>query len=168
MKIAIGCDHIVTDVKNRLALYLRELGHEVYDCGTFDFERTHYPIFGKKVAELVVNDAVDLGVVMCGTGVGITNSANKVQGARVALVGDVIAAKNAKECLDANVIGVGGRVLGFGAISEIVETFINTKFIDNEENRKNVERIKQVEQTASQSNLFDDLLVKWDEGGYTD
>lgn len=168
MKIAIGCDHIVTDVKNRLTLHLRELGHEVYDCGTFDFERTHYPIFGKKVAELVAKNAVDLGVVMCGTGVGITNSANKVKGARVALVGDVIAAKYAKESLDANIIGVGARVIGFGSITEIVETFISTEFDQSEENIKNVSRINNIDSSASKDNLFDDLLAKWDQGGYTD
>lgn len=171
MKLAIGNDHIVTDMKNKLITYLEDLGHEVTDMGTYDNVRTHYPIFGKKVAEKVVNGEVDLGIVMCGTGVGITNSAQKIKGARVALVADVAAAKEAKEKYNANIIGVGGRVVGQGNIEDIVSTFLNAEYKQTPENDAFIEKVNQLhssEEAKNDDEYFDEFLEKWDKGEYHD
>lgn len=128
MKIAIGCDHIVTDVKDKVKKLLEADGHQVIDCGTFDFQRTHYPIYGRKVAMMVAEKQVDFGIGICGTGVGISNSVQKTFGARTVLARDAITAINARQNYDANVVCFGGVVTGSGLIHEIISKFIHTKY----------------------------------------
>ena len=128
MKIALGCDHIVTDTKMKISEHLKDLGHEVIDVGTYDFHRTHYPIFGRLIAENVVSGKADLGIALCGTGVGISASADKVPGTRVALVGDVLTARYAKKELNANIIAFGSRVIGIETAKMLVDEFMNTEF----------------------------------------
>ena len=128
MRIAIGCDHIVTDVKMAVSEFLKSKGYEVLDFGTYDHVRTHYPIYGKKVGEAVVSGQADLGVCICGTGVGMSIAANKVKGIRASLCGDTFSAKFTRLHNDANILAMGGRVIGAGLALMMVDTFLETEF----------------------------------------
>lgn len=172
MIISVGCDHIVTDIKIKVVDYLKSKGHKVIDNGTYDHERTHYPIYGKKTAEKVINKDAELGIVICGTGVGVTVSANKVKGTRTVLARDLFTVKYARENLNANILGMGGRITGMGLMENMIDVFLETKFNATKEN---IEMIKKIDDLGSQSDdqflnehFFDEFLQKWDNGEYTD
>jgi galactose-6-phosphate isomerase len=171
MKIAVGCDHIVTDTKNEVVKYLREKGHEVFDEGTYDYERTHYPIYARRVGVRVLNKEADYGIVICGTGVGISNAASKVPGVRISLVRDVLTAKMARKNMNANVLGLGARITGIGLIQNIIDEFLATEYVETEESReliKKVDDLKKEYDEIKQENFFDEFIEKWNQGFYHD
>ena len=172
MKIAVACDHIVTDRKNYLVNYLKEKGYEVIDCGTYDKERTHYAIYGKRAAEAVVSKEADLGIVLCGTGVGITSSATKVVGTRTTLARDVSTVVYARKHLNANILGFGGRITGIGLMENMVDAFLDTKFEPTEEDLEIIKKVDSIavrkEDEFKNEHFFDEFLEKWDRGEYHD
>ncbi len=128
MKISIGSDHAGFELKEEIKNFLQSNGFEVIDKGTYSKERVDYPIFGESVAKSVVNGEAERGIVICGTGIGISISANKVRGVRAALCTNEYMAKMARKHNDANILSLGARVLGVDLALSIVETFLNTDF----------------------------------------
>ncbi|HIE60078.1 MAG TPA: ribose 5-phosphate isomerase B [Persephonella sp.] len=147
MKIAIGSDHAGYDLKETIKNYLIEKGYNVIDKGTNSKESVDYPIFGESVAETVAKGEADKGIVICGTGIGISISANKVKGVRAALCTNEYMARMARKHNDANVLALGARVLGVDLALSIVETFLNTEFEGGRHERRvhlihNIEQLK--------------------------
>ena len=128
MKITIGCDHGALTLKESVKKVLSELGAEIDDVGTYTEDSVDYPDVAQKVCEKVVSGEAERGVVLCGTGIGISIAANKVKGIRCALCGDVYSARMARAHNDANVLALGGRVLGPGLAGEIVRAFFTQEF----------------------------------------
>ena len=128
MKIAIGNDHAATELKFIIKEYVEGLGHEVINFGTDDNESCDYPAFGKKVGEAVVNGDCDCGILICGTGVGISIAANKVKGVRAAVCSDVATAHLVKEHNNANIIAFGARIVGQELAKDIVKAYLEAEF----------------------------------------
>ena len=128
MKIAIGNDHVGLELKACIIKYLKELGHEVYDFGTNSADRTDYPVYGVKVAESVVKGEYDCGIVLCGTGVGISIAANKVKGIRAVVCSEPYSAKLSKEHNNTNILALGSRVVGSELAKMIIKEWLEAVF----------------------------------------
>ena len=128
MKIGIGNDHAAVEMKNDVVAYLEEKGYEVVNYGTDTHESCNYPEYGEKVGKAVASKEVDLGILICGTGVGISMAANKVKGIRAACCSDYFSAKYTRAHNDANCLCMGARVIGAGLACELVDVFLNTEF----------------------------------------
>ena len=126
MKITIGSDHAATELKEEVKKVLAEFDTEINDVGTFGTERVDYPDIAEKVCAEVTSGKSERGIVLCGTGIGISIAANKINGIRCALCGDVYSAKMSREHNNANVLAMGGRVIGFGLAGEIVRAWMTT------------------------------------------
>jgi len=127
-RIAAGADHAGVQMKDALVAYLRERGHEVVDCGTRGPDRVDYPDFGEAVARKVAAGEVELGLCVCGTGIGISMAANKVPGVRAAVVHDATSARLTREHNDANVVCLGERLIGPEAAREALDAFLGASF----------------------------------------
>lgn len=137
MKITIGSDHGAVELKEEVKKVLAEFeGVEVKDVGTFGTDSVDYPDIAEKVCADVVSGAADRGIVLCGTGIGISIAANKIKGIRCALCNEVYSAKMSREHNNANVLAMGGRVIGYGVAAEVVRTWMTTEFAGGRHERR--------------------------------
>ena len=140
MQIAIACDHGGFRLKNVLIENMKAQGVEVVDFGTYSEESCDYPDYASKAAKAVANGECDRGVVVCGTGIGVSITANKVKGIRCALCHDVFSAKATRAHNDANMIAMGQRVIGEGLAVEILNAWLHTEF----EGGRHIKRIEKM------------------------
>ncbi len=126
--IVIGCDHGAYELKGILVDYLKSKGKEVDDCGVFDGTSVDYPDIAKKVCDKVLTGNYEFGILLCGTGIGISIAANKIDGIRCALVCNEYSAEKTKQHNNANVIAMGGRVLGPDLAKNILDAYMNAEF----------------------------------------
>ena len=141
--IAIGCDHGGYEYKEEIKAHLKERGFEVKDFGTMSPEACDYPIYARKVANAVVSGEAEKGILICGTGIGVSIAANKVKGIRCALCGDCFSAEATRLHNDANVLAMGERAIGLGLALKIVDTFLDTPFSNAERHARRVSLIEE-------------------------
>lgn len=144
MKIGIGNDHVALEMKLEIKTFLEDLGYEVIDFGTHTSERTDYPIYGEAVANAVVKGEVDKGILICGTGVGISIAANKVKGIRAVVCSEPYSAKLSKQHNDTNILAFGARVIGIETAKMIVEEWLKAQF-EGERHANRIAIIKAIE-----------------------
>ena len=139
--IAIGSDHGGYDLKQRVIQYLQEKQIPYQDMGCDSRESVDYPLFGKAVAQAVAEGSCEKGIVICTTGIGISIAANKVSGVRCALCSDTLSARMTRLHNDANVLALGGGMIGDNLALDIVETFLNTPFSNEEKHQRRVDML---------------------------
>jgi ribose 5-phosphate isomerase B len=144
MKIAIGCDHAGLELKKEIISVLNDLFIEFIDYGTYSPESVDYPDIGEKVSEAVSSGKIDRGILICGTGIGMSIVANKFSGVRASLCNELFTAKMSRLHNDANVLVVGGRIVGKDLAKEIVRTWVSTLF-EGERHCTRLNKIKQIE-----------------------
>ena len=146
MRIAIGADHGGYPLNEQVVEELRNAGHELIDFGTHDGSiPDDYPDYAKQVAQAVQNNAVDIGILICGSGVGASVAANKIRGVRAALCGDTYSAHQSREHDDCNVLCLGARVVGVELALDIVRAFVAARFTGEERHRRRLAKIEAME-----------------------
>lgn len=129
MRIGIGNDHAAVEMKNDITAYLEEKGYEVVNYGTDSHESCNYPEYGEKVGRAVVDGEVDLGILFCGTGVGISLAANKVKGVRAVVCSEPYSARLSRQHNNTNVLSMGARVVGIEMAKMIIDEWLNAEFM---------------------------------------
>jgi ribose 5-phosphate isomerase B len=145
MTVAVGCDHAGLELKEQLKAWLIQAGHHVLDFGTHSPEPVDYPEYAIQVAESVVNGKAECGLLVCGTGIGMAMAANKIPGVRAAFCPDLFTARLSREHNDANVLALGGRLLGGELAIEILETWLATSFAGGRHSRR-IAKIREAEE----------------------
>ena len=146
MKIAIGCDHGGFEIKNELVSHLTKRGFECEDMGIYSLEPVDYPDIAVKVAEAITSGQCERGILVCGTGIGMSLAANKIKGIRAAVCSDHFSAKYTRLHNDANILCMGGRVVGPGTACELADLFIDTEFSNGERHINRINKISALEE----------------------
>lgn len=142
MKLVIGCDHGALELKESVKKVLAEFEDiQVEDVGTYTGDSVDYPDIAEKVCSKITSGEAKKGIVLCGTGLGISIAANKIKGIRAALCHDVFSARMSREHNDANVLAMGGRVIGFGPAGEIVRAWVTTDFSHDERHQRRIDKM---------------------------
>ncbi|MGH9940960.1 MAG: ribose 5-phosphate isomerase B [Pyrinomonadaceae bacterium] len=150
MRIAIGADHGGFPLNERIIEELRAAGHEIEDFGTHDGTKPDdYPDYARSVGEAVRDGRVEVGIVICGSGVGASVAANKLRGVRAALVADTYSAHQSREHDDCNVLCLGARIVGSEVASEIVRAFVNARFTGEERHVRRLQKVLEIERRES-------------------
>ena len=145
MKIAIGCDHGALALKNKMVAHLTAKGHEVKDFGTYPSDSCDYPEFAAAAAKAVAAGECEKGIVLCTTGIGVSISANKIDGIRCALLSDVWSAKMTRLHNDTNMMAMGAGVVGENLALEIVDTWVGTEFSGDERHQRRINKLMALE-----------------------
>ncbi len=131
MKIVIGCDHAGYALKGTVVRHLEEKGYEVVDVGTDSTQSCHYPVFAHAACEKILGGECELGILICGTGIGMSMAANKHKGIRAACCSDTFSARLTREHNDANILCFGERVVGPGLALDLVDAFLGAEYLNN-------------------------------------
>ena len=145
MKLAVGCDHAGFALKGAVIAHLEALGHEVTDCGAYSAESCDYPDYAAAVCEKIVSGEAERGILICGTGIGMSIAANKVRGIRAACCSDTFSARFTRMHNDANVLCFGARVVGEGLALDLVDLFVDTPFENSGNHPRRVAKIAEME-----------------------
>lgn len=152
MRLVVGADHAGFELKQHLAIYLRERGHAVVDVGTTGSEPVDYPDFAEALGKVLLNKEAERGVLVCGSGVGASVAANKIPGIRAGLCHDTYSARQGVEHDDTNVLVLGSRVIGLELAKELVDRFISAQFTGEERHQRRLKKIQALETRYGKSN----------------
>ena len=145
MKIVIGCDHAATELKEIVKEHVAKLGYEICDVGTYTNDSCHYPVYAHAACEKILNGECELGILICGTGVGMSMAANKHKGIRAACCSDTFSARLTREHNDANVLCFGARVVGAGLALDLVDAFLGAEYLNNGNHVTRVAMLTEIE-----------------------
>ena len=145
MKIVLGCDHAGFNIKDAVIAHIQSKGHEVVEVGTFSSDSCHYPIFAHAACEKILDGTCELGILICGTGIGMSIAANKHDGIRAACCSDVFSARLTREHNNANMLCFGERVVGIGLALDLVDAFLSAEYANGGNHLTRVAMLSEIE-----------------------
>lgn len=145
MKIVLGCDHAGFNIKDAVIAHIQEQGHEVVEVGTFSSDSCHYPIFAHAACEKILDGTCEVGILICGTGIGMSIAANKHDGIRAACCSDVFSARLTREHNNANILCFGERVVGLGLALDLVDAFLGATYANSGNHLTRVAMLSEIE-----------------------